>query len=1020
MRANLLVVLLVLLLGGGASLLLIPRGGELALQKFRDNDYESARADYEKRFAAGDRSATTVIPLTKLNLAAGEVEGAIALMEDFVVRAPKSVDGWELLSRLYQDAQRQGDYLESLRQLAGLRGNPDTYRELAYLAGFQGRLDVQTEALLNYCERRPADLEVQQELAALLAAQGDHAGAVEWLIRADDQAKGAIDANSRELLMGLLNDLDRETEAFQRAQRWLGENPTVSDMIGLASQLSVGGRPDLGLRLLEPQAAKPGRALALELTVIDLQLATGRTDDARARLSALKDPVDDVTVGRLLALQMNAGLGRLALTTARGRELKLIPGWVLSGLAEAAFRDRDRAYLDRLVGELGEGFLEERPVLAANIALGRGDAAAAVRWASRGLADARQPLSERLAAVRILALAGKRADAVAGFDRLPLGDPVPDDTLGELSSMFLDLDRAPAGLAWFETRRRALPSPAADTGWVRLAAKAGDPAAVVAWLDAHLTPLSAELLQDIATFASERGAGPLALKAAERVFAMAPTARSRFALANALLAAGRGAEALPHLTLLLPGGGTEVETAYVTALDAAGRTEELTRFLSAKLAKGGLSDEEERAIVFALLDRKAYGAALPVLRSLAERLGGEWLFGYADAARRVGALPDLIALLERQLADPALGTEAREQRATLLLESAGPVRALPVLKQLATGSVGGPWDSLYRETLAKLGRKDELRRYLLARAADERLAPKDRRDVASALIELGDKAGAEQALRRLAAAQGPQSDDYKQLLFLWGPRPPAEALNWIEARAKAAAAPADQAAWYASLAELGGARRVTETLGSAGTPEAPALKTPYIEALAAEGKAKELAEAVRSALATERAPDRLRRYARLAEQVRERKTAADAWTVLLGQKPDDAEALRQLGMLAYDENRLEDAERLLRRFVARSPDDYEAYYFLGEALTALKRPTLAVPFYHTALAQLRAGRTRNDATTQTEANLLNRLGKLDESVALFENLRKRRPNDRQLKADYASMLIENGRLQEARRVLSLQ
>ncbi|MGF7176336.1 tetratricopeptide repeat protein [Azospirillum doebereinerae] len=1020
MRTNLLVVLLVLLFGGGASLLLIPRGGELALQKFRDNDYESARADYEKRFAAGDRGAATVIPLTKLNVAEGEVEGAIALMEDFVARAPKSIDGWELLSRLYQDAQRQGDYLESLRELARLRGSDDAYRELAYLAGFQGRLDVQTEALVRYCERRPDDAQAQQELAALLAAQGDHEGAVDWLVRADDRAKGNISPDSRELLMSLLTDLDREADAFQRAQRWLGETPSVTDMIGLASQLSAGGRPDLGLRLLEPQVAKPGRALALELTVIDLQLATGRTDDARARLTALKDPVDDVMLGRLLSLQMNAGLGRLALTTAQGHDLKLIPDWVLAGLAEAAFRDRDRAFLNRLVGELGEGFLEERPILAANIALGRGDAAAAVRWASRGLADAHQPLSERLAAVRILTLAGKRVDAVAGFDRLPLGNAIGDDSLDELASMFLDLDRAPAGLAWFETRRRSVPSLPADLGWVRLAAKAGDPAAVVAWLDAHPEPLGAALLQDIAGFASERGAGQLALKAAERVFAMAPTARSRFALASALLAAGRGVEALPHLTLLLAGGGTEIETAYVAALDAAGRTEELTRFLSAKLARGGLSDEEERAIVFTLLDRKAYGAALPVLRSLAERLGGEWLFGYADAARKVGALPDLIALLERQLADPALTAEGREQRATLLLEAAGPVRALPILKQLATASAGGPWDSLYRETLAKLGRKDELRRYLLARAADDRLAAKDRREVASALIELGDKAGAEQALRRLAAAQGPQGDDFKQLLFLWGPRPPAEALDWIEARAKAAGSPADQTAWYASLADLGGARRVTEKLGSTGTPDAPALKTPYIEALAAEGKGKELAEAVRSALATERAPDRLRRYARLAEQVRERKAAADAWTVLLAQKPDDSEALRQLGMLAYDENRLEDAERLLRRFVARGPNDYEAHYFLGEALTALKRPGAAFPFYTTALAQLRAGKTRNDATAQTEANLLNRLGKLDESVALFENLRKRRPNDRQLKADYASMLIENGRLQEARRVLSLQ
>ncbi|MFX7674869.1 hypothetical protein ABTJ60_19990, partial [Acinetobacter baumannii] len=62
MRANILVVLLVLIAGIGASLLLIPRGGELALQKFRDRDYDSARAVYEERYAAGDRGGATVMP----------------------------------------------------------------------------------------------------------------------------------------------------------------------------------------------------------------------------------------------------------------------------------------------------------------------------------------------------------------------------------------------------------------------------------------------------------------------------------------------------------------------------------------------------------------------------------------------------------------------------------------------------------------------------------------------------------------------------------------------------------------------------------------------------------------------------------------------------------------------------------------------------------------------------------------------------------------------------------------------
>ncbi|MDR6772651.1 tetratricopeptide repeat protein [Azospirillum sp. BE72] len=1006
MRANILVVLLVLLVGIGASLLLIPRGGELALQKFRDRDYDSARAVYEERYAAGDRGGATVMPLTRLSLAQGDVERAIALTEEFIVAEPSSIEARELLNRLYQDAQRPGDYLENLTVLAELRHSADLYRELAYAAGFRNRMALKADALARYCALAPDDVEAQQELAALLAARGDHAGAVDRLLYADDRAQGNIGADSREMLMSLLIDLGRAEDAFGRARRWLGEQPTVAAMIGLASQLAAASRPDLGLRLIEPQVIGPqgtGRkpALALELTYIDLLIAADRREEARTRLSALSGPVEDTQFGRLLALALSAGQAQEALRAAKGRDLRLVPDWVLAGLAETALRDGDRPFLDRLHHELGEGFLVDYPVLAANIALGRGDADAAARWAERGLAGSALTLGDRLAVIRILDRAGRRAAASAAFDRLALsdslsddrspGDQLPDDQLEELAALFIDLDRAPAGLDWFAARRQAKPSPAAYQGWARLAAKAGDPDAVADWLAAQPV-LPAALLQDIAGSAAERAvadrrAAPLALVAAQRAFALDPSPRSRLAVAAAFTATGKPAEALPLLAPLLDQGGAEVEAAYIAALDGAGRSEELARHLTAKLAKGGLTDVEEQGIAYLLLDHKAYRAALPLLRVRAERLGGDWLAAYADAAAKANALPDLAALLQRQaVAAPLAEAE----------------------------------DSLYRGTLEKLGRKADLRRYLLARATDDRLPVERRREPASALLALGDKAGAQQALQRLAAAQGPQSDDFRQLAYLWGPRPPPAALDWLEVRAKAAAGPAEQAAWYDRLAELGGGARVTAGLVTqAGPPTQPALKAPYIEALASAGKGKELAVALRAALREETAPDRLRRYARLAEQTGQRTAAGEAWTALLAQKPEDADALRQLGMLAYDENRLADAERLLRRFTARGPDDYEAHYFLGEALTALKRPAAAAPFYRTALAQLRARGVRGDAAVLTEANLLNRLGKVDDAVALFESLRKRRPGDRQLKADYASMLIENGRLPEARRVLAL-
>jgi len=1053
MRSNILVVLLVLAVGIGISLLLIPRGGELALQSFRDQDFEAARAGFEARFAAGDHGPGTVMPLAKLYMQEGNVVRAAELIEAYVAREPARIEARELLGKLYRDAQRLGDYLENLEEIAALRPTEDVYRELVGFYGFHGDYDRQVEALKRLVALRPDDRDAAVDLGKLLAVRGRHAEAAEVLASADDRADGAIDFDGRELLLSLLMDLGQGEEAMRRAGRWLAGDPPAHAILALTGLMMEIGRPDLAHRLIEPFAARGAAEPVLALTLIDLQIADNRLEDARRALQDwwVSRPVDDAAVGRFVALALNAGLPRLALEAARPRDPHLIPDWALVGLADAAFRQGDRAYLDQLVRGLGDGFLERQPLLGGEIALARGDRDAAARWAERTAADPGAPLAERLAGVHMLVRAERRDTAARLFAALPLaGGDVPDELLEDLGTLFADLDRVADGFRWFAARRTAKPSVAADLGWVRLAARAGDPAEVAAWLDAH-PKLAEELLQDIASVAVERGAIGLALKAAERVFAAAPTPRSRLALGNALLASGRPADALPHLRALLGEDLPEVRGLYIAALDAAGAGEEMEAYLTQLLAAGTLDEAEADGLVYLLLDHKAYGAALPFLRQRAERRGVEWMYAYVDAAAKAGRAAEAGAvlaaqaegdperwwalavetlrqagrkdmaadLLDRLLRRPDLAGKTRETMAFALLEEGGPAMALPVLKQLAEASPTGPWDGMVRDALATLNRRDELRAWLLARATNVRVPAKERRELAFALLEMGEKKGAETTFQRLAVGQGPDGPDVRQLFFLWGPRPPAGALDWIEARARAAKEPAEQSAWYAKLAESGGAARVIGAVARHGAAPDGKLRGSYIEALAAEGKAKALGEAVRAAVPGERDPETLRRWARLAEAQRESAAASEAWKALLALQPDDADGLRQLGMLAYDQGHLAEAERVLRRFLAKGEGDYEANYFLGEALTAAKRTAEAQPFYRKALQQVEAlsAGARTDSVKQAQANLLHRVGRVDESVALFEELRRRRPADSQLRADYAAMLIENRRLKEARHVL---
>lgn len=1061
MRSNLLVVLMVLAVGIGISLLLIPRGGELALQRFRDQDFEAARAGFEARFAAGDHGPGTVMPLSRLYMQEGNVARAAELIEAYVAREPGQIEARELLGTLYRDAQRLGDYLETLEEIAVLRPTEDVFRELASFYAFHGDYDKQVDALKRLVALRPDDRDAAVDLGKLLAVRGRHAEAAEVLAAIDDHAEGAIDSDGRELLLSLLMDLGREEEAMRRAGRWLAGAPPAHAILALTGMMMEIGRADFAHRLIAPFAARAAAEPVLALTLIDLQIADNRLEDARRALLDwwANRPVDDAAVGRFVALALNAGLPALALEAARPRDPHLIPDWALVGLADAAFREGDRAYLDRLVRGLGDGFLERQPLLGGEIALARGDRAAAAQWAERAAADAEAPLADRLAGVRLLVRVERKETAAALFAALPLAGgevpaevpaEVPDELLEDLGTLFADLDRVAEGFRWFAARRTARPSRAADLGWVRLAVRAGDPAEVAAWLDAQ-PRLDDGLLQDIASVAVERGAVPLALKAAERVFAAAPTPRSRLALAGALLAAGRPGDALPHLRALLGEDLPEARGLYLAALDAAGAGEELEGYVTQLLAAGTMGEAEADGMVYLLLDHRAFMAALPFLRERAERRGVEWVYAYVDAAGKAGRAAEAGAvlaaqaegdperwwalavetlrqagrkdmaadLLERLLKRPELAAKTRESMAFALLEEGGPARALPALKQLAEAVPAGPWDAMVRDALGKLNRRDELRAWLLARAGDARVPVKERRELAFALLEMGEKKGAEATFQKLAAGQGPDGPDVRQLFYLWGPRPPAGALDWIEARARAAKDPAEQAAWYAKLAESGGASRVIGAVAQRGAAPEGRLRGSYIEALAAEGKGKALGEAVRAAVPGERDPEVLRRWARLAEAQRESAAAEAAWKALLALKPEDADGLRQVGMLAYDQGHLAEAERALRRFLAKGEGDYEANYFLGEALTAAKRTAEAQPFHRKALQQIEAlpGGARNDGVRLAQANILHRLGWVDESVALFEELRRRRPTDRQLRADYAAMLIENRRLKEAQNVL---
>lgn len=118
--------------------------------------------------------------------------------------------------------------------------------------------------------------------------------------------------------------------------------------------------------------------------------------------------------------------------------------------------------------------------------------------------------------------------------------------------------------------------------------------------------------------------------------------------------------------------------------------------------------------------------------------------------------------------------------------------------------------SLARGVKAHPEAEEKLREFI-SRELKNPDAPKEfLRDMAYVLLEIyGDTEVAETIFLRLGAEESPDSEDIRALVYLWGPRPPEKAKQWIVKRAEDAKGE-DFGPWLADLLYIGAYRDVIQ------------------------------------------------------------------------------------------------------------------------------------------------------------------------------------------------------------------
>ena len=1080
MRHFAVITVFVVVVALGLSFLLLPSQKELGTMLLRDREYEESRKYFEEQIAAGDHSPEVVTALLEIYIRSGDVDRSIELVGSYEAAIGTSPDILRRLAELYRLDRRFGLYLRTLERLTAAEPTAERLEELADAYYKAGNPEKQIAALVWLRSEGWASAGRLLELTEVQLDTGAYEAAADTLVDVLDDYPDALDASYRRQLFDIVLFLGDRDRATRLADRILTPEAPGRLIVAFADAAIYRDAPTLGLALLDRRPEFEESDPDWRRLHASALRALRRHGEAWVALKRWweSDRLPPASASSLVELALDNAALPLALDVISRLGLDALDVSVALSVIGELHRMGRTETVDALLAELGEDALEEQPILGAEIMLDRGDRDAATRFAELALRTSAGTMGGRLALANVLSRLERNEEAFALLHPFIADPNLPVEGALFLAELYVSLDRAEAGFWDVAALLAQRSTPRLRAIWAQLALATGRTTMVAEWL-VREPVLEAGTATDLYFLAERNQAWDVAIPAARRLMDLAPGYESAQRLAYALFQTGQTEEALAVLRPVID-DHPDTEPLYADLLVALGRTDDLIALWTRQLDRADLTDEAREGLVYNLLQVGADAAVWDQLLALVESQGGGWWYTAAAAAKRLDRIDRIaeLALAGIERVDP---TSEEATAIVYALADADRAAAVPLFRSLADRAPA-QWDPAYMSVLRDLGRRDELIAWTTQRLAQARdpeialslaygLAEMDAAAAASAVkpradssrafadlyadllrrsgqrdkalafemglaesgrfgadytreaafraLEAGDRTTAERLFRRVAADAAPDSESVRQLLYLWGPRPRPEALDWIENRARKATGE-ERNAWLDRLIDMRAGKRVAAIIGGVDDVRNDRNLLHLVSAYAQGDDRQKLRDAMVQAIGRIKQPDRLRSLAQIAENTRDRGLITEAWQAVLAAAPADPEAQRTLGLIAYDEGRLIDAERLLGAYLANGKGDYEANYYFADTLARTNRTAQAMPFYRRAHEQLLAIERRDFTQEVARANVLRRLGRIDDAVELMDRLVRQRPEDEGLRADFADLLIETGDLRRARTILKLK
>lgn len=316
--------------------------------------------------------------------------------------------------------------------------------------------------------------------------------------------------------------------------------------------------------------------------------------------------------------------------------------------------------------------------------------------------------------------------------------------------------------------------------------------------------------------------------------------------------------------------------------------------------------------------------------------------------------------------------------------------------------------------------KADLRLLLDGALSRHPLTPIEMRDFAFLFYENGLHETGDDFFTRLAANPKAQDINLEGLAAFWSKRNARTHIPWLWQRVRTSDGKR-LALWLTLLLRAGETSDVARYIQSL-PPEKTAseeYKNMYYHALLQTKKVKTLEPQLAFDIVEEQGIRRLADLADIAEEAELPSLAKQALSRIAIYLPENSYVARKLGYIEYNLGEYDKARQHILASLADGPGDYLSHYLAGELLFRAEEKREAQSHYVQALILLDRLPPKTTDQHSLRAELLLRVGRDEEALALYRTLYTKEPENKELKADFANALIRLERYREAEHLLEI-